>query len=101
MNVSVPMLLFSALLVSPLAWMVVTGDMSGSRGQLRAGLALFGAAALLVLAWRSHAKGKLFPNRCGTCKSGMVRVKPGELRPPAGQPAPNIRWRCMRCGRLS
>jgi len=94
------MLALSALMVAPMVWLIATTDLSGDKGQTVVAGAVFASLALLAAAWRMHLKGKLLPYRCKTCQSGMVRVKPGELRPPPGAKATEITWRCLRCGRL-
>lgn len=91
------------LILAPFAWLVATTPMAGRRGGIILAGGLIISAALISYAWRSHKQGKLLPNRCSTCGTGMTRLAPGELRPPPGavKQAASLRWRCRHCGRLA
>ena len=100
MSTKLPMMILSALMVTPMGWLIATTEFSGDRGQIVVAGGLAACGALLFMAWRMHFAGKLLPYRCKTCQTGMARVKAGELKPPPGATSKEIRWRCHRCGRL-
>ena len=103
MQRTVGIYILSVLVVLPWVWLLSTANLgSGARSMVTVGGGLLMTAFLVGYAWRSHFRGKLLPNLCKTCGHGMVRFRPGEVKPPKGFDAAEVpKWRCPHCGRLA